>query len=63
MTTAQKREVFQRARRKGDIVVIAERTGFSQSMVSMTLNGQRNNDNIINTAYKYVSRRKEARMY
>jgi transcriptional regulator with XRE-family HTH domain len=61
MTTAQKREVFQRARRKGDIATLAERTGYSQSMISMTLNGQRNNESIVNTAYKHVSRRKEAR--
>ncbi len=60
MTTAQKLSTFRRARRAGDISTLAERTGYSPAMVSMTLNGQRNNETIVDTAYRLVRRRKQA---
>jgi hypothetical protein len=60
MTTAQKLSTFRRARRNGDISTLAERTGYSAAMVSMTLNGQRNNETIVDTAYRLVRRRKQA---
>lgn len=60
MTTAQKLSTFRRARRTGDISTLAERTGYSPAMVSMTLNGQRNNETIVDTAYRLVRRRKQA---
>jgi hypothetical protein len=60
MTTAQKLSTFRRARRTGDISTLAERTGYSAAMVSMTLNGQRNNETIVDTAYRLVRRRKQA---
>ncbi len=60
MTTTQKRSTFQRARRTGDITVLAEQTGFSPAMVSMTLSGKRNNEAIVEKAYRLVRRRKAA---
>lgn len=60
MTTAQKISTFRKARRTGDIGTLAERTGYSTAMVSMTLNGQRNNETIVDNAYRLVRRRKQA---
>ena len=59
-TTATKIKVFNQAKRLGDISKLANKTGYSPSMVSMTLSGQRNNEFIVESAYKLVSRRKAA---
>jgi predicted transcriptional regulator len=59
LTTTYKINAFKRARRQGDIATIAEATGFSPAMVSMTLSGQRNNETIVNKAYRLVRRRAE----
>ena len=48
---------FTEAKQRGDINTIAERTGFTQAMVSMTLRGKRNNVSIVNTAYRMVKDR------
>lgn len=60
MTTAQKISAFKRARRSGDVSTLAERTGYSAAMVSMTLSGKRNNETIVDSAYRLVRRRKQA---
>ena len=60
MTTAQKLEAFKNARRSGDITTVATQTGFSTAMVSMTLSGKRNNESIVDKAYRLVHRRKAA---
>lgn len=60
MTKTQKLTAFRNARRQGDISTLAERTGYSTSMVSMTLNGYRNNETIVDSAYRLVRRRKQA---
>lgn len=57
LTPAYKLEAFARAKRRGDINRIAEETGYSQPMVSLTLNGQRNNEKIVNKAYRLVKDR------
>lgn len=62
MTTTQKLKAFSRARRTGDITRLSETTGYSQSMVSMTLNGRRNNETIVEQAYRLVKRRKAAQL-
>ena len=60
MTTAQKLGTFRKAKRTGDVSKLANSTGYSVSMVSRTLNGQRNNETIVESAYRLVRRRKEA---
>lgn len=48
---------FTEAKRRGDIDRIAAETGYSQPMVSMTLRGLRNNEEIVNKAYRLVKDR------
>jgi len=60
MTTTQKLKTINRARRTGDVARLSEETGYSQAMVSMTLSGQRNNETIVEQAYRLVRRRKAA---
>jgi len=43
---------FTEAKRRGDINRIAAETGYTQAMVSMTLRGKRNNESIVNKAYR-----------
>jgi hypothetical protein len=59
LTTTYKIKAFNRARRQGDITTIAEATGYSPAMVSRTLRGQRNNETIVNKAYRLVRNRAE----
>lgn len=48
---------FTEAKRRGDIAKVAEETGYTQSMVSKTLRGLRNNVSIVNKAYRLVKDR------
>jgi len=48
---------FTEAKRRGDIQRISEETGYTQSMVSKTLRGLRNNSEIVNRAYRIVKDR------
>ena len=48
---------FTEAKRRGDINRIAQETGYTQSMVSKTLRGLRNNESIVNKAYRIVKDR------
>lgn len=48
---------YNRAQRRGDVSRIAEETGYSQSMVSRTLRGLRNNVTIVNKGYRLVKDR------
>jgi predicted transcriptional regulator len=57
LPTAYKLVKFAEAKRRNDIVGIAKETGFSQSMVSKTLSGLRNNTTIVNKAYRLVKDR------
>lgn len=59
LTPTYKVKAFRKAQRTGDIRTIAEATGYSKSMVSMTLSGQRNNETIVNKAYSLVRKRPE----
>ena len=43
-----------------DSVKIADKTGYSRSHVINTLAGRRNNETIVNAAYRLVSRRQAA---
>jgi len=48
---------FTEAKRHGDNVRIAQETGYSESHVSNTLRGRRNNATIVNKAYRLVKDR------
>ena len=48
---------FTEAKRHGDIAKVAQETGYTQSMVSKTLRGLRNNESIVNKAYRLVKDR------
>lgn len=57
LNTIYKIVAFTEAKRHGDVTRIAEETGFTQSMVSKTLRGLRNNESIVNKAYRLVKDR------
>jgi len=48
---------FRDAMKQGDLQEVANRTGYSYDMVSKTLRGLRNNETIVNTAYRVVKDR------
>ena len=48
---------YTEAKRRGDVSRIAEETGYTTSMVSKTLRGLRNNETIVNKAYRLVKDR------
>lgn len=48
---------FRDAMKRGDLQKVANKTGFSYDMVSKTLRGVRNNESIVNTAYRLVKDR------
>lgn len=48
---------FAEAKRQNDVMVIAKETGYSQSHVSNVLYGRRNNDSIVNKAYRLIKDR------
>ena len=48
---------FRDAMKPGDIGEVAKRTGYSYDMASKTLRGLRNNETIVNTAYRLVKDR------
>jgi hypothetical protein len=49
---------YTEAKQHGDVTRIAEVTGYTPAMVSMTLRGLRNNDTIVNKAYRLVKDRR-----
>jgi len=55
-----KLQFIQARLKSSDSAKLAEATGYSQSHVINTLAGRRNNDTIVASAYKMVSRRKAA---
>jgi DNA-binding phage protein len=57
LPTAYKLVKFAEAKRRNDITNIAQETGYSSSMVSKTLSGLRNNESIVNKAYRIVKDR------
>jgi hypothetical protein len=57
LTPVYKIVAFTEAKRRGDINTVASITGFSKSHVSNTLRGRRNNDTIVNKAYRLVKDR------
>ena len=48
---------FAEAKRQNDVTIIANETGYSQSHVSNVLYGRRNNDSIVNKAYRLIKDR------
>tara|TARA_R110000868_G_scaffold34853_5_gene125468 strand:- start:825 stop:1031 length:207 start_codon:yes stop_codon:yes gene_type:complete len=48
---------FRDAMKHGDIKQIAKKTGYSVDMASKTLRGLRNNETIVNVAYRMVKDR------
>ena len=57
LNTVYKIVSFNRAQRRGDVSRVAAETGYSESMVSRTLRGLRNNETIVNKAYRLVKNR------
>lgn len=57
LPTAYKLVKFAEAKRRNDITIISQETGFSPAMVSMTLSGLRNNSTIVNKAYRLIKDR------
>lgn len=57
LNTIYKIVAFTEAKRHGDVTRIAEETGFTPPYVSMTLRGLRNNESIVNRAYRLVKDR------
>lgn len=43
--------------RRGDVTKVAENTGYSTSYVSRVIRGLRNNESILNNAYRLTFRR------
>ena len=48
---------FRDAMKQGDIKAVAQKTGYSVDMASKTLRGLRNNETIVNAAYRLVKDR------
>lgn len=48
---------FRDAMKPGDLKEVAQKTGYSYDMVSKTMRGLRNNETIVNTAYRTVKDR------
>jgi len=57
LPTTFKIVAFREAMKPGDIKTVAKRTGYSFDMASKTLRGLRNNETIVNTAYRLVKDR------
>ena len=58
LSTAQKLQAIAQRRRRGDTIILATKTGYEYSHVCRVLNGQRNNESIVNAAYSHMSKRK-----
>ena len=57
LNTVYKIVAYTEAKRRGDVTRIAKETGFTPAMVCMTLQGKRNNETIVNKAYRLVKDR------
>jgi hypothetical protein len=57
LPTTFKIVAFRDAMKSGDLDKVATKTGYSYDMVSKTLRGLRNNETIVNTAYRLVKDR------
>jgi hypothetical protein len=58
MTINQKLKFINARKRHGDMLVLADISGYTQSHISFVLAGKRNNEDIVDLAYKFVLRRK-----
>lgn len=60
MSNKQIRTLFSKRRRKGDVQNLANKFAgtYSRPHISNVLAGRRNNETILNAAYKVVARRK-----
>jgi hypothetical protein len=59
-TYEQKVSVINEFRRRGDVTVAANRTGFATSTVSEVFSGRYKNETIVNFAFKVANARKTA---
>lgn len=57
LPTTFKIVAFRDAMKPGDIATVAAKTGYSFDMASKTLRGLRNNESIVNAAYRLVKDR------
>ena len=57
LPTTFKIVAFRDAMKSGDLATVATKTGYSFDMVSKTLRGLRNNESIVNAAYRLVKDR------
>jgi len=58
LSIANKIAKFNKVRKPGDMNYVANVTGYSYDMVTKTLRGERNNEVIVNTAYRLVKNRR-----
>jgi len=58
LPTAYKLVKFAEAKRQNDVSIIATETGYSQSHVSNVLYGRRQNESIVNKAYRLIKDRR-----
>jgi len=58
LSVAQKLQAIGQRRRRGDVSIIAAKTGYDRSHVSRVLSGVRNNVRIVDAAYSHMSKRK-----
>lgn len=58
MTNNQKLKFINARKRHGDVQVLADITEYTPTHISLVLAGSRNNEGIVDLAYRFVLRRK-----
>lgn len=58
LTQAQKLEIIQARKRRGDVMKVSKATGFSHGYTSLVLLGRHDNERIVNVAYNLFKLRK-----
>jgi hypothetical protein len=58
LTQAQKLEIIQARKRRGDVMKVSKAAGFSHGYTSLVLLGRHDNERIVNVAYNLFKLRK-----
>jgi hypothetical protein len=58
LTQAQKLEIIQARKRRGDVTKVSKAAGFSHGYTSLVLLGRHDNERIVNVAYNLFKLRK-----
>jgi hypothetical protein len=58
LTQAQKLEIIQARKRRGDVTKVSKTAGFSHGYTSLVLLGRHDNERIVNVAYNLFKLRK-----